>query len=400
MAKKQIDGDGLDIPNRIKALPVKRTGPIVAAVIVALIAAMLLQGLITNPRFEWNVVWKYLFDENVREGIKYTLLLTVISMGIAIILAVILAVMRKSINPVLRGVSWFYIWFFRGTPVYTQLVFWGLFAVLVPRIGVGIPFTSIEFWSIDSQSVITAFNAAWLGLALNEAAYLAEIVRAGLEAVDPGQTEAAKALGMKRSMIMRRVVLPQAMRIIIPPTGNEFIGNLIAEAMEKVGSDGVTGMNSMYAYHFLQQLCAATGVDSIAAFQASKCLSADVTAAYDPSFSEAFEPDNGTYAGRGVAIYKYTGAGGKSSTSDANAELVSYLTRLMNKNGVVWQIGEMGRLDLGGGGTIAKYVANRDIDTIDIGVPVLAMHSPFEVVSKADVYMAYRTFRAFCADAE
>ena len=181
MAKKQIDGDGLDIPNRIKALPVKRTGPIVAAVIVALLAAMLLQGLITNPRFEWNVVWKYLFNENVLEGIKYTLLLTVISMVIAIILAVILAVMRKSINPVLRGVSWFYIWFFRGTPVYTQLVFWGLFAVLVPRIGVGIPFTSIEFWSIDSQSVITAFNAAWLGLALNEAAYLAEIVRAGLK---------------------------------------------------------------------------------------------------------------------------------------------------------------------------------------------------------------------------
>ena len=226
MAKKQIDGDGLDIPNRIKALPVKRTGPIVAAVIVALLAAMLLQGLITNPRFEWNVVWKYLFDENVREGIKYTLLLTVISMGIAIILAVILAVMRKSINPVLRGVSWFYIWFFRGTPVYTQLVFWGLFAVLVPRIGVGIPFTSIEFWSIDSQSVITAFNGAWLSLGGSQASYLAEIVRAGLEAVDPGQTEAAKALGMKRSMTMGSVVLPQAMRIIIPPTGNEFIGML------------------------------------------------------------------------------------------------------------------------------------------------------------------------------
>lgn len=110
--------------------------------------------------------------------------------------------------------------------MYTQLVFWGLFAVLIPRIGIGIPFTSIEFWSVDSQSVITAFNAAWLGLALNEAAYLAEIVRAGLEAVDPGQTEAAKALGMKRSLIMRRIVLPQAMRIIIPPTGNEFIGML------------------------------------------------------------------------------------------------------------------------------------------------------------------------------
>ena len=196
MAKKQIDGDGLDIPNRIKALPVKRTGPIVAAVIVALLAAMLLQGLITNPRFEWNVVWKYLFNENVLEGIKYTLLLTVISMVIAIILAVILAVMRKSINPVLRGVSWFYIWFFRGTPVYTQLVFWGLFAVLVPRIGVGIPFTSIEFWSIDfAVPSFTAFNAAWLGLALNEAAYLAEIVRAGLEAGRSGSDRSGQGTG-------------------------------------------------------------------------------------------------------------------------------------------------------------------------------------------------------------
>ncbi|MGN0108970.1 MAG: amino acid ABC transporter permease [Bifidobacterium sp.] len=226
MAKKQVDGEGLDIPDRIHALPVKRTGPVVAAVIVALLAAMLVQGLITNPRFEWNIVWKYLFNENVLEGIGYTLLLTVISMVVAIILSVILAIMRKSINPVLRGVSWFFIWFFRGTPVYTQLVFWGLFSVLVPKLSLGIPFTSVTFWSIDSSTIITAFNAAWIGLALNEAAYLSEIVRAGLEAVDPGQTEAAKALGMKRSLIMRRIILPQAMRIIIPPTGNETIGML------------------------------------------------------------------------------------------------------------------------------------------------------------------------------
>ena len=226
MAKKQVDGEGLDIPDRIHALPVKRTGPVVAAVIVALLAAMLVQGLVTNPRFEWNIVWKYLFNENVLEGISYTLLLTVISMVVAIILSVILAIMRKSINPVLRGVSWFFIWFFRGTPVYTQLVFWGLFSVLVPKLSLGIPFTSVTFWSIDSSTIITAFNAAWIGLALNEAAYLSEIVRAGLEAVDPGQTEAAKALGMKPSLIMRRIILPQAMRIIIPPTGNETIGML------------------------------------------------------------------------------------------------------------------------------------------------------------------------------
>ena len=169
---------------------------------------------------------------------------------------------------------------------------------------------------------------------------------------------------------------------------------------EETGSDGVTGLNSMYTFHFLQQLCAAQGVDYITAFQASKCLSADVTAAYDPNFADAFEPSNSTYAGRGIAVYKYTGARGKSSTNDAPAELVSYLTRLMDRNQIVWQIGELGKIDLGGGGTVAKYVANQDIDTIDIGVPVLAMHAPYEIVSKVDVYMAYRTFKAFCEDAE
>ncbi|HJD21489.1 MAG TPA: aminopeptidase [Candidatus Gemmiger faecigallinarum] len=169
---------------------------------------------------------------------------------------------------------------------------------------------------------------------------------------------------------------------------------------EETGSDGVTGLNSMYTFHFLQQLCAAQGVDYITAFQASKCLSADVTAAFDPNYADAFEPSNSTYAGRGIAVYKYTGARGKSSTNDAPAELVSYLTRLMDRNQIVWQIGELGKIDLGGGGTVAKYVANQDIDTIDIGVPVLAMHAPYEIVSKVDVYMAYRTFKAFCEDAE
>ena len=226
MAKKEVDGEGLNIPNCIKARPVRRTGPIVAAVIVALLAAMLIQGLVTNERLDWPTVWKYLFNENVLNGVGKTLELTVISMVVAIILSVILAIMRKSINPVLRGVSWFFIWFFRGTPVYTQLVFWGLFSVLIPKISLGIPFTDMAFWCIDSSVVVTAFNAAWIGLALNEAAYLSEIVRAGLEAVDTGQTEAAEALGMNRTLIMRRIILPQAMRIIIPPTGNETIGML------------------------------------------------------------------------------------------------------------------------------------------------------------------------------
>ena len=165
---------------------------------------------------------------------------------------------------------------------------------------------------------------------------------------------------------------------------------------EEIGSDGVTGMQSMYVFHFLQLLCRAAGQDDIIAFQNSVCLSADVTAAYDPSWAGAFEPKNGTYAGRGVAIFKYTGGGSKGSASDACAELVSDVTRMLDKGNVAWQIGELGRLDLGGGGTIAKYVANRGIPVLDIGVPVLSMHSPFEVIHKTDLYMAYRTFSLFC----
>ena len=165
---------------------------------------------------------------------------------------------------------------------------------------------------------------------------------------------------------------------------------------EEIGSDGVTGMQSMYVFHFMQLLCRAAGQDDIIAFQNSVCLSADVTAAYDPSWAGAFEPKNGTYAGRGVAFFKYTGSRGKSSASDANAELVGDITHLLDANNVAWQIGELGRLDLGGGGTIAKYVANRGIPVLDIGVPVLSMHSPFEVIHKTDLYMAYRTFSLFC----
>lgn len=224
MPRSDSDGD-LDIPNRISARPVRKPGPYIAAVVVVVVALMLLHGMVTNPNFDWPTVWMYLFNENVLSGIGWTLQLTVYAMVLATVLAVILAMMRKSANPVLRGVSWFFIWFFRGTPVYTQLVFWGLLAVLVPRMALGIPFGP-EFWSIDTKTLISAGTAAVLGLGLNEAAYLSEIVRAGIEAVDTGQSEAAAALGMRRSLIMRRIVLPQAMRIIVPPTGNETIGML------------------------------------------------------------------------------------------------------------------------------------------------------------------------------
>ncbi len=229
-----------------------------------------------------------------------------------------------------------------------------------------------------------------------------DFTRAEIEVVPAHK---ARDIGLDRAMIGAyghddRVDAYPALMAEIGVQNPAYTTVCVLTDKEETGSDGVTGLNSMYTFHFLQQLCQTQGADYIMSCKASKCLSADVTAAYDPTFADAFEPDNGTYAGNGVAIYKYTGSRGKSSTSDASAELVSYLTRLMERSGIVWQIGEMGKLDLGGGGTVAKYVANQDIDTIDIGVPVLAMHSPFEVVSKADVYMAYRTFKAFCEDAE
>lgn len=164
---------------------------------------------------------------------------------------------------------------------------------------------------------------------------------------------------------------------------------------EEIGSEGVTGLNSMYLFQFLRQLCRTQKADDIQAFQNSICLSSDVTAAYDPNWSDAFEPDNATYAGKGVAIMKYTGARGKSSANDASAELMAWLTKLLDEQKIIWQVGELGKVDLGGGGTVAKYVAYHNIPTIDIGVPVLSMHSPFEIVAKADVYMAYRAFAAF-----
>ncbi|MBD5784952.1 amino acid ABC transporter permease [Cellulosimicrobium terreum] len=213
------------VPDRIHARPVPRPGRWISAAILLVLAAMAINGLVTNDKFQWDVVWLYLRDVTVIRGVGWTLLLTVLSMLLAVVLAVLLAVMRRSDNPVMTSVSWAYIWFFRGTPIYTQLVFWGLLAVLYPRLSLGIPFGP-EFFEFRTQDVITAFWAATLGLALNEAAYLAEIVRAGLGSVDPGQTEAAKALGMKDGRILTRIVLPQAMRVIVPPTGNETISML------------------------------------------------------------------------------------------------------------------------------------------------------------------------------
>jgi polar amino acid transport system permease protein len=212
-------------PEEIKAVPVRRPGRWIAAVIVLLVGASIVRSIVTNSRFQWHVVGKYLFDSRILHGVTITLELTVLSMIIGIVLGILAAVMRLSPNPLIGGASWLYIWFFRGTPLLVQLLFWFFIGALYPTIDLGVPFGP-SFVHLHSNSLITGFVAALLGFGINEGAYMAEIVRAGIIAVDEGQTEASMSLGLSRLQIMRLIVLPQAMRVIIPPTGNETISML------------------------------------------------------------------------------------------------------------------------------------------------------------------------------
>ncbi len=164
---------------------------------------------------------------------------------------------------------------------------------------------------------------------------------------------------------------------------------------EEIGSDGNTGLNSSYMKYFINYLAAMEGYDGYEVMRKSECLSADVTAAFDPTYPEVMDKRNAAYINKGVAVMKYTGSRGKSGTSDASAEFMGKIRALLDNAGVVWQTGELGKVDAGGGGTVAKYVANLDVDVVDIGVPVLSMHSPFETVAKTDIYMAYRAFSEF-----
>ena len=167
---------------------------------------------------------------------------------------------------------------------------------------------------------------------------------------------------------------------------------------EETGSDGNTGLCSSYLEYFIYDIAEALGSDGRTVLSASECLSADVNAAYDPTFADVNEKNNAAYLNMGVVITKYTGARGKSGTSDASAEFAGRIRRLLDKNDIVWQTGELGKVDGGGGGTVAAYIANLDVDTIDLGVPVISMHAPYEIVSKLDTYMAYRAFEVFMAD--
>lgn len=212
-------------PELIQAVPLRRPGRWVAAVVIVVLLALFVYGAATNANYQWSTYGSYLFDRRITRGAWVTLQLTIWAMLLGVGLGVLLSVMRLSPSPVLRWVAWAYLWLFRGTPVYVQLVFWGLFSSIYPHIALGIPFGP-RFVHFDIQQLNAAFFFAAVGLGLNESAYMAEIVRAGISSVGEGQSEAATALGMSWPLTMRRVVLPQAMRVIIPPTGNELISML------------------------------------------------------------------------------------------------------------------------------------------------------------------------------
>ncbi|HEY4267484.1 MAG TPA: amino acid ABC transporter permease [Galbitalea sp.] len=217
--------DGVTSAPVIKAVRLRHPWRNLIAIVILVYAAAFVWDAANRKAFQWDVYIKYLFDQRISQAALVTIELTVLSMVIAAIIALLLAVMRLSTNPVLRGVAWFYVWFFRGTPVYVQLVFWGLLSTIYPLIPFGLPFLPPVF-TLDAHNGLSFFALAVIGLALNEAAYLAEIVRAGILSVDGGQEEAATALGMTWVQSMWRVVIPQSMRVIIPPTGNEFISML------------------------------------------------------------------------------------------------------------------------------------------------------------------------------
>ncbi|HXO07324.1 MAG TPA: amino acid ABC transporter permease [Solirubrobacteraceae bacterium] len=226
MSTSELSKDAPERPDDIKAVPVRHPGRWIVAAIVLVIAASIIRAVIIDKGFEWHVVGHYLFDPRILRGAWTTIYLTFLAMVIGIALGVIAAVMRLSPNPIVSSASWLYIWFFRGTPLLVQVLFWYNIASLFNVISLGVPFGGPALIHESANSLITPFVAALLALGLNEGAYMAEIVRAGIISVDEGQVQASQSLGMSRLQTMRLIVLPQALRVIIPPTGNETISML------------------------------------------------------------------------------------------------------------------------------------------------------------------------------
>ena len=236
----------------IKAVPIRHWGRWVTAILIFFAVTAVIYSIARNPRLGWPIIGDYLFDGFILRGVLVTVELTVVAMAIGIVGGTLVAIMRQSGNPILSSVATGYIWFFRGTPVLVQLLFWYFFGAIYPRIFVGIPFTGILFFSIPANRLIGATSAAILGLGLNEVAYASELVRSGILSVGKGQVEASLSIGMSRWQSMRLVVLPQSMHVVIPPMGNETLTMVKSTALVVVisGSDLLSRVTQTYAQTF------------------------------------------------------------------------------------------------------------------------------------------------------
>lgn len=227
-----IGADDDEIP--LETAPLRHPWRVVAALGLLLIAAAVAINMLTNERFGWGIVLENLFRPSILTGLRNTVLLTAIAMTIGVVLGTVLAICRMSPNAVLKGFAGAFLWFFRGTPLLVQLVFWFNLSALYPRLGLWMPFTGDNIISWDTNVLITVWVAAILGFGLNESAYMAEIIRSGLMSVSRHQREAARALGMNAPLVFFRVVWPQALRVIVPPTGNQVIGMLKHTALVSI----------------------------------------------------------------------------------------------------------------------------------------------------------------------
>lgn len=224
-----------------------------------------------------------------------------------------------------------------------------------------------------------------------------DFLSAELEAVPAFK---AKDIGFDRSMIGAyghddRVCAYTALMASVKCKNPKYTAVIILTDKEETGSDGNTGLQSAYLKYFIADLASSFGAEGRDVLSNSECMSADVNAAFDPTFPDVMDKRNCAFINYGVVVTKFTGSRGKSGTSDASAEFVGKIRKLLDDNKVIWQTGELGKVDMGGGGTVAAYIANLNVDTIDVGVPVLSMHAPFETVAKIDVYMTYRAFQSF-----
>jgi polar amino acid transport system permease protein len=214
-------------------VPARHIGRWISAAVVLLLVISLVDSMVTNPRFGWGTVSQYFTSEFILAGIGRTIFLTLATMLIGVLLGTLIAVMRMSANPLLSGAGWLYVWIFRSTPLLVQLLFWYNLSALYPLLSIGVPFGP-TLVSVSANDLITPLTAALLGLGLQSAAYCAEIIRGGILSVDPGQTDSALALGMTRVLVLRRILLPQAMRVIVPPLGNETISTIKATSLVSV----------------------------------------------------------------------------------------------------------------------------------------------------------------------